>query len=493
MRLARKLNVLLIVGIIVVMATYAYVQVREEVVLYDADQQRTKQVGLAWLGTLEAVWEQEGGRRAQELVAHANERAAAVTVRLVGLDTSASFLPSPDLTIAQFGTLAEKKLVRFVRPDDMGDEWQYFYLPLAVGTLPPAAVEFIEPLKDEQRFISLSHSTMVLATLAVIIACGLIVTAVHRRFVGRPLQLLRDKARRVGRGDFSTPLMLSQNDEISDLAVEVNDMCEQLAEASRRLAAETEARITALEQLRHTDRLATVGQLAAGVAHELGTPLSVASGRAQLIASTDMPRSQLVANANIIVEESDRMTSIIQQLLDFSRRRTCAVGVTDVRHIITRTLDLLSSAADKAHVSIHYDAGSQALLANIDANQMQQALTNIILNGIQAMRVGGTLRVGSETRHVRAPDDRGAAEGDYLCVTVEDSGVGIPSDCLAHIFEPFFTTKAVGEGTGLGLAVAHGIVAEHGGWISVDSTVGHGSRFAIFLPQSTVKADVAVA
>jgi len=493
MRLARKLNLLLILGVILVMAVYAYVETRQEIVLSDADRLRAQQVGLAWLGTLEAAWEHEGGRRTQEIVARANDRAQKVTVELVGLDPSASYLPRPDLTPEQFAELGDGKLVRFVRRDEHGEDWQYFYKALEGGAGRAAAVEFVEPLTGAQRFINMTHTAMLVATLAVIVTCAAIVVLVAFWFVGRPLELLREKARRVGRGDFSAPLALKQNDEIGDLAQEINAMCEQLAAARQRIEDESEARVAALEQLRHTDRLATVGHLAAGVAHELGTPLSVASTRAQLIASTDLPRPQVVANAAIIIEQADRMTAIIQQLLGFSRRRGSAPGVADVRHIVTRTLDLLSPAANKARVTIDYRPDNSPLLATVDGNQMLQALANVVLNGIQAMPVGGTLRVTAEARHTASPGGRGGVAGDYLCVSVEDTGSGIAADALSHIFEPFFTTKPVGEGTGLGLGVAQGIVAEHGGWIAVDSAVGRGTRFSIFLPQATMESDSAVA
>jgi two-component system NtrC family sensor kinase len=493
MRLARKLNFLLILGIIMVMATYAYVQVRHEVVLYEADRVRTRQLAFAWIGTLEAVWEQEGGRRAQQLVERANQRAAAVTLRLVGLDPAAGYLPKSDLTPDQLAALRGDKVVRFTRQDAAGDEWQHIYAALTTGSSHPAAVELVEPLKGEQTFIEMTHTAMLWATIAVITVCALIVTVVDFWFVGRPVRLLRDKARRAGSGDFSGPLALHQHDEIGDLAGELNAMCDHLAEARRRLDAETEARIAALEQMRHTDRLATVGQLAAGVAHELGTPLNVVSTRAQLIALADMPRQELTATANIIVEQSDRMTAIVQQLLDFSRRRTPKIEVVDLRHVITRTLELLSPVIEKADVTVDCDTGNRPVLAHVDANQMQQALANIVLNGIQAMTQRGALRVSAGARHARPPAGDSRPAGEYLCLTVEDSGAGIPPDRLSHIFEPFFTTKGVGEGTGLGLAVAHGIIAEHGGWIAVESTVGRGSRFSIFLPQLAVSPDLAVA
>lgn len=493
MRLARKLNLLLILGVILVMAVYAYVETRQEVVLSDADRQRAQQIGLAWLGTLEAAWEHEGGPRTQEIVARANDRAQKVTVGLVGLDPSVSYLPRPNLAPEQFADLAAGKLVRFVQQDEHGEDWQYFYKALEGGAHRAAAVEFVEPLTGQQRFINMTHTAMLLATLAVIVTCAAIVVVVGIWFVGRPLELLRDKARRVGGGDFSAPLVLKQSDEIGDLAREINAMCDQLAAARDRIESETEARLAALEQLRHTDRLATVGHLAAGVAHELGTPLSVASARAQLIASTDLPRQQIVTNAAIIIEQADRMTGIIQQLLGFSRRRGSTPGLADVRHVVTRTLDLLVPAAKKARVSVDYQPGDTPLLATVDANQMLQALANVMLNGIQAMGPGGTLHVVADTRRTTSPSTLGGTAGDYLCVTIEDNGAGISADSLPHIFEPFFTTKDVGEGTGLGLAVAQGIVAEHGGWIAVDSALGRGTRFSIFLPQATVKQDRAVA
>lgn len=322
------------------------------------------------------------------------------------------------------------------------------------------------------------------ATLAVVAVCGLIVTALQYSLVGRPLQLLRDKARRAGDGDFSRPLVLSQNDEIGELARDMNAMCERIAEANRKLAEENQARIAALEQLRHTDRLATVGRLAAGVAHELGTPLSVVSARAQVIVANDPASPGTAQNARVIVEQCERMADIIQQLLDFSRRSGARLGLTDLRHVVTRTLDLLSAAAQSAHVDIRHDPGNAPLMVSVDQNQMQQALTNVVLNGIQAMPNGGCLGVRTAVRHVRPPAGLGNAEDDYPCVSVEDAGSGIRAGDLERIFEPFFTTKGMGEGTGLGLAVAHGIVTEHGGWIAVDSEVGKGSRFEIFLPSA---------
>jgi two-component system NtrC family sensor kinase len=422
------------------------------------------------------------------------ERAQDITLRILPLGQTGLATADEGLSVEERGMLRAGEVVRRAHTDAAGDEWVQVYAPLRLsgGEL---VVEYGEPFEAEHTFIEMSHVAMIAATLGIVLVCGLIATGLQYSLVGRPLELLRDKARRAGEGDFSRPLVLRQNDEMGELAREINAMCDRIAAANRRLAEETEARITALEQLRHTDRLATVGQLAAGVAHELGTPLNVASARAELIATTELPRAQVVQNARVIGEQCDRITAIVQQLLDFSRRRRATVGLADLRHVVTRTMDLLSTAADKARVRLQSAVIPTPVLVRIDPNQMLQALANIALNGIQAMSRGGRLHVSIGVHRARPPAGTAAADDDYACITVEDNGTGIAADHLPRIFEPFFTTKGVGEGTGLGLAVADGIVAEHGGWIAVDSAPGRGSRFSIFLPlaQAAGATDVGAA
>jgi two-component system, NtrC family, sensor kinase len=493
MKLARKLTMTLILGILAVMASYAYLQVRQEVVLFEADFERMRRLGRMMRVIIEAVWQTDGETRVRQLIDQANESEPEINIEVVSFDQLAGDPQRVPLSAADLNALAAGDTVRRVREDKAGQHWRESFVPLTIGTTRPAAIELRESLRREQTYIRTSHLALVLATLAIVTVCGLIATGLQVWFVGRPLQQLRDKARRAGAGDFSGPLILRQHDEIGELAQEFNAMCDRLADANQRLAAATEARIAALEQLRHTDRLATVGQLAAGVAHELGTPLSVVSARAQLLSSAEMARADVVTNATIIVEQADRMTEIIQQLLDFSRRRAVKLGLASLQHIVTRTLDLLSSVAERSRVSLQCEAGEEPLLVRVDPNQMQQALTNVVLNGIQAMPQGGTLRVRIGAQHACPPADPGGPAGMYRCVSVEDQGSGISAEQIERIFEPFFTTKAVGEGTGLGLAVAHGIVAEHGGWITVSSVVGTGSRFAIYLPEPASAQDTQVA
>ncbi len=493
MRLARKLTIGLVLGILVVMAAYAYAQIRQEVLLSDADLLRARRIGLAWLGMLEGVWEREGPARAQELIERANRRTEGLSFGLLPGDPRSLDPAALALSDEQRRTLAEGRLVQSITRDAQGGEWHHAYVALSAGGGHPAVATLTESHAPQQAFIRTNHTAMALATLAIVVVCGGIATALQYGLVGRPIVRLRDKARRAGAGDFSGPLLLRQRDEMGELAADINAMCEQIAAANRRLAEETDAHLAALEQLRHAERLATVGRLAAGVAHELGTPLNVVSARAELIAARELPHAEVAKNAAIIGEQADRMSVIIQQLLDFSRRRSGTPGLADLPELVARAVDLLSPAAKRARVRVRRTPTAEPLMAWVDQNQMLQALTNIIFNGIQAMPAGGELRVSTDPCRIAPPPEGGVRSDDYLRVRVEDDGVGIAPERLAHVFEPFFTTKATGEGTGLGLAVAHGIVTEHGGWIAVESEVGKGSRFSIYLPVPAGAGETAAA
>jgi signal transduction histidine kinase len=231
--------------------------------------------------------------------------------------------------------------------------------------------------------------------------------------------------------------------------------------------------------LRHADRLRAVGQLASGIAHELGTPLNVVSGRARLIAETAGESAESVTHARIICEQAERMATIIRQLLDFARRRGPELGVGDLREVLRRSGDMLSPLAEKRGVAFSLLPGEGPTIVRMDANQVQQAVINLAVNGIQATPQGGAVRIELGRQQARP---EGGELGEYAAIAVEDRGPGIPGSDLRRVFEPFYTTKEVGDGTGLGLSVAYGIAQEHGGWISVHSQTGQGSRFTLFLP-----------
>ena len=476
MRLARKLALGLVLGIVAVMSGYHLWERQYEVVLFEGDVSSQPRLGGRFaLTTLRSVWATEGEERARMLAEEVAGTIETVSIRWLRVDSVEIRALPPEARLR----IDAGEVHREVRRTG-GTAVRLSYAKLAPDA--PVVLEVREALDREMTFVRHTRWGLLAATLAVTLVCGLIAVLLGFRLVGQPVRLLRDRAQGIGKGDYSTRLNLRQRDEIGDLAREIDAMCERLEEANRRVAEETQARVLALEQLRHSDRLATVGQLAAGVAHELGTPLAVVGARAELLASGELPGPEVVDNARVIGEQTGRMTAIIRQLLDFSRRRSAQLAAADLRPMVQRTLDLLGASARRHRVHTDLVAGPGPLLARVDQAQLQQAVTNVIVNGIQAMPSGGRLTVRVAEREATPPTGLEGGAGPYACIEIEDEGPGIAPDDLGRVFEPFFTTKPLGEGTGLGLSVAYGIVTEHGGWFEVESAVGRGTAFRMYLP-----------
>jgi signal transduction histidine kinase len=346
----------------------------------------------------------------------------------------------------------------------------------------PAAIEVRQSLEPEHVFLRQTILRGALTTSVMVVVCGLVAMIVGNVFVGRPVRRLVDQARRIGQGDLSTRLDVTHRDELGSLAVEMNTMSDRLSETRARLESETSARIAALEQLRHADRLTTIGKLAAGLAHELGTPLNVVKGYAQLLVDEHPVDSSSQEFARIIYGQAERLATIVRQLLDFGRQRSPCPSRQDIGHLARETTELLASLAHRNGASLEVHAPPTDIWVHVDAGQIKQALTNLLVNAVQSMPQGGPVTVQVDRRRAEPPAGHAGKPGDFACVSVRDRGIGIAEDDLSRVFEPFFTTKAVGEGTGLGLSVTYGIIREHGGWIDVKSEPGQGSCFSIFVP-----------
>ncbi|MCC6764550.1 MAG: HAMP domain-containing histidine kinase [Deltaproteobacteria bacterium] len=484
MRLARKITLAIAAAIVAVMATHAYLLLQRQVVLFDADLQRGLRLKQALRASIDGVWRTYGPEAAEHLVERTiSEAVDGVHIRWTWLaatdETDPRFLALPPADKAQ---LAQGERVIHVRENAQGVPQRYTYIPETLGADSPIAVlEFVESIGEQHEYVQANRWQILLATGGILLACTTAVYALGVWYVGRPVQRLRDRLRAIAAGDLDSPLRIEQNDEIGDLAREIDGMCRKLAEARRQLTSETEARLQALDQLRHTDRLTTIGQLAAGVAHELGTPLSVIGGRAEMIADGEATGERAAASARVIVDQSRHMAEMIRELLDFSRQRGPRFGLTSVRAVCARTIDTLAPIARRRQVEVASALADDPLVVSADEHQLEQALVNLIVNAVQATTGGGRIEVTCAGRRARPPGD-GGPDGDFACVTVADHGAGIRSEHLSRIFEPFFTTKAPGEGTGLGLAVAHGIIRDHGGWIEVESRPGEGSLFTFYLP-----------
>jgi len=367
----------------------------------------------------------------------------------------------------------------------------YSYAALPPESPEPGTIEISESLARERSNMRADLKQSLAVALAMAGTAALLSSLLGYRMLGRPLALLARKARQVGAGQLAPPVVVTHADELGELAREMNLMCDRLAEANARAGAESEARAAALDALRQSDRLATVGKLAAGLAHELGTPLNVVAARAAMIAALEAGPDQLASYGRIIQAQAERMNRILRQLMDFARGGGAPVGARaaragteiDLSDLSQRVGALLAPLAAQREVAIHVGTILQAaIVARGDATQVEQAITNLVVNAIQASPSGGAVTVEACLTRAIPPAGAAGVERAYARVDVRDQGPGIAPEHGPRIFEPFFTTKDVGEGTGLGLSVAYGIARDHGGWIAVDSVPGQGSRFSLFLP-----------
>lgn len=225
------------------------------------------------------------------------------------------------------------------------------------------------------------------------------------------------------------------------------------------------------EQLRRTERVAELGTLASGMAHEIGTPMNVILGRAEYL--LDRVADDVVKKGlQTIVAQVERITRVMNQLLTFARRKPPQPGPVALQQVIENSVEIFQERLSRHHVQVvrHVDPDCPNVLA--DSDQMNQVLINLIMNAVHAMPEGGTLRFGV------------GREKDMVKLTVSDTGHGMSQEVVKKIFDPFFTTKEFGKGTGLGLTVVKGIIEEHQGSIMVQSEAGKGTTFTILLPRS---------
>jgi two-component system, NtrC family, sensor kinase len=471
MLLARKLTLALVVAVIAVLGLNGVLTARREIAFFEADTERDARVmARALRAVVTEVFRTQGAARALTLVEEANEREANVNFRLVSTDPQ-----SPRKPTINPGNLAVDRQAVF--RERTPEETIITYIALPPEIAPTEAIEVSSSLKEQRRYVRRGIVVTIVSTAATTFVAAAVTIILGAWFVGRPMRELVAKARRTGSGDLSHPLVLGQRDELGELAEEMNAMCV-------RLAAERDARMRAVDELRHAHRLAIVGRLAAGIAHELGTPLQVVTGWSDMIARREVEGDAAIDAAKNVSAAGARMTRIIRELLDFARRPVANKEPVALEKLVRQAVTLLTPLAEKRGISIKVDAASSTEV-EADVGQLQQAVTNLVINGIDAMKEG-TIEVVVDEREALRPAELGGGSGRFAAIEVRDQGSGIPSDVLDQIFEPFFTTKDVGEGTGLGLPVSYGIVREHGGWISVSSELGHGACFTVYLPMRGV-------
>ncbi|HPX61603.1 MAG TPA: ATP-binding protein [Deltaproteobacteria bacterium] len=305
------------------------------------------------------------------------------------------------------------------------------------------------------------------------------------RIVVRPVSNLLAATEKITRGHYGQQVSASGSLEMAQLADAFNDMSETLMIKDRQVNSHVTALekanrelIQAREESLRSEKMASIGLLAAGMAHEVGTPLSSVLGYAELLAAEQPAGSSGHDYAERITQECGRIDRIIRGLLDFSRPRRAALEDVNIGQLVDETLELVDSQGAMKQIEVVRRYDQKLPPAHVDPHQLQQALINLFLNSRDAMPQGGRLEIT-----VAADQDDSRPVGRIcLRIDVSDSGAGITPEDLGRIFDPFFTTKPPGRGTGLGLAIVSRIVEGIGGRISVRSKPGIGTCFTLRLP-----------
>ena len=317
------------------------------------------------------------------------------------------------------------------------------------------------------RDIESSQRHLVLFGFVAIAGVSVIIYLLVNRIVLAPLSEVVAATRKVAAGDLHYTIAIRKRDEIGLLAESFNVMTQKLSEAQR--------------QVYQSQKLASVGQLAAGVAHEINNPLTGVLSYSSFLLKRAADKPEFKEDLEVIVRETQRCREIVKGLLDFSRQSPPEKHPTDVNDVIERAVQIVHAQLAAHRVEIHKDLHADLPVVPADANQIQQVIVNLLLNANDAIGDdGGTVTL---TTGIRASSSGvGARKGD-IEICVRDTGCGIPAAHLGRIFEPFFSTKGR-KGTGLGLAVVWGIMEKHNGRVEVESEVGKGTTFRVLLPAS---------
>lgn len=334
-----------------------------------------------------------------------------------------------------------------------------------------------------------------------VVLIGIFIVFFSRRFVDRPIRELIDGTRAVSAMQLDKPIEINSSEELGELASSFNIMRERLQQAraethrfTQELEAKSEERAKQLQiahqKLLQSDRLASLGQLSASVAHEINNPLSGVLNLSKLmqriLTDDGVPASRVQEFRRYlsqVINETARVGRIVSDLLAFSRRSKPQSKRTDLNEIVRNTISLLSHKLKLSNVEVEENLAPDLPAVRCDSSQMQQVVINLVMNGAEATqpRGNGKVIVRTSTRS----DEKTAV------LEVEDNGEGIPSEFLSKIFDPFFTTKGEGKGVGLGLSVVYGIVEAHGGELEVNSSLGKGTVFTVTLPLAVEESTAA--
>ncbi len=354
-------------------------------------------------------------------------------------------------------------------------------------------LDIVYSLDDIDRKMQTNAITMAALSLGFIVIAALSVGFFVHRLVYVPLRDLETGASRISTGNLEQTIPVRSDDEFGQLAASFNAMTAALKNSQselrewghtleQKVAKRTqELRIAEAETAR-TEKLASVGLLAAGIAHELNNPLTGVLTFTTLLRKKMPDGSADAEDLDLVIRETKRCAAIIRRLLDFAREKAPEKKFADINQVIEDTARIIERPASFRDIEIAMDLDRNLPPVWVDADLIKQVIMNMLVNAQHAIEHEGNITVRSRKFPQPKSPEPGMEPGPMVEISIIDTGCGIPEKNLKRIFDPFFTSKEVGKGTGLGLSVSHGIVKAHGGAIEVESTVGEGSTFRIYLP-----------
>lgn len=485
MSLRLRLLLVLLLPLTLVVGAYAVVRVRHEARLLAEEEQRhiavtARAARIAVESALRMRRAPEVQRLLAELVQD-QEQVERIRVLVERRRSRPEFVASPEEPEPSASLATLQRVIR-TRQEDMrveggGKARRLLYrLPLSTtrGEV-DGAVELTFVLGDPDAKAGQAMQDVLLRLGVLALALAVLTGLVLQRQLLRPLSRLNRSIRALGEGRPGPSLPVTRRDELGAVAAAFNRMADQLEAARRRILADRERALDLEQQLRHAETLSVAGKLASGIAHEVGTPLNIISGRAEMVLGSLPADHPAREDLQIIGEQIDRISAIIRSLLDTVRVRKPEIQAVPAEPAVTGVLALVEHLARRRGIVLEAQVPADLPEVAADPAQLQQVLLNLLMNALEASSEGG--RVTVEARATVHGGQPGVA------VSVIDTGIGIAPEARSRIFEAFFTTKAPGQGTGLGLAICRDIVRDHGGTIGVQSRPGHGATFTVWLPQ----------
>src|SRR5215469_9259164 len=355
---------------------------------------------------------------------------------------------------------------------------------LPLGNDPALSLTVLKSYKEATASLRRLNHLLLGLGLAAVLGGGLLVFVIADRST-RPLTCLAEGVRALGQGDFTYPLKPRGGDEVAEVTRAFEEMRSTL-QSNEVQRQQHEAQRQQLEgQLRQAQKMDAMGRLAGGVAHDFNNLLTVIKGNSTLLVDCLQSDDRLHGRARQIESAADRAASLTRQLLAFCRMQVLQPKILDLNVLVSEMCKLLRRLT-REDISFCFHAGQSLGRVKADPGQIEQVIMNLVVNAGDAMPTGGSLTI--KTHNVTVDEQRAITRppilpGEYVLLSVTDTGQGMDAETKARIFEPFFTTKEQGKGTGLGLATVYGIIKQSGGCVWVESEPGSGARFEVYLPR----------